>query len=103
MKAGFGAMLVPKIAMKKRLESGDVYRVDVKDKQLKLPIKLCTRKNEEPINWPLFSKREVQLKIFIKTIHFVSRHSSIVFNEEGFFIVLHYYVKYNFDEVISGC
>lgn len=50
VKAGYGAALVPLLAVKNELFIGELRRVFVKDVCIKHPIKLCIRKNEEPFS-----------------------------------------------------
>ncbi|WP_449622319.1 LysR substrate-binding domain-containing protein [Robertmurraya sp. Marseille-Q9965] len=49
VKAGFGAALVPALAVENELLKGDLGRVYVKDLLIKHPITLCTRKQVEPL------------------------------------------------------
>ncbi|MGG3575215.1 LysR family transcriptional regulator [Bacillus gobiensis] len=50
VKVGYGAALVPALAVKNEQLDGKLGRVFVKDLYIKHPIKLCIRKNDEPFS-----------------------------------------------------
>ncbi|MDQ0225803.1 LysR family transcriptional regulator [Metabacillus niabensis] len=65
VKAGYGAALVPALAVENELIKGELGRVNIKDLFIKHPIKLCKRKQDEPLstatNFISFIKAELNL------------------------------------------